>query len=359
MLFLSLLALKDKIHKGKNNMKIVKFFSKLLVKIVAAIMIVALLLVLVSLFVTPATFGLEDLEINGVTIEEQGLANTTFYNIGKIALGILIVEEEESVGEDAYSSVTEKLPEVSSSSSSSSISSSKDESLTNLTSGRVYFEEEVEIAMNSDELSALLNMAIGSISLSDFSDLSFILDVDTAGAMFVIENASTGLETKVNLSDAEEYFEMSVDEILELMQEYDCEFISVVPTVVGEYVNVETKLKIALPDDVVSEINSLGVITVSNTVYCTFDSLYTIENGELVPVACEQSTMRLNSLSVSDTETVVTSAMGIAYGSPVDGSEVLVDYNNGLSKIMATILNNLGEIQGVEDGELVLVTRTE
>lgn len=332
-------------------MKFIKFICKIVVGVIVAIMITALLLVLVSLFVTPATFGLESLEINGVTIEEQGLADTTFYNIGKIALGILMVEDEESLDEEVYDVVISKLPE-------STDSEETEESLSGLLTGKVYFEEEVEISVASDELAALMNMVINGRSVSTLGDLTTFAALDYDGVVLLSSNVEA-LDDKINLSDAEEYFEMSSAELIEIMQEYSCEFINIDPYIYGDYLYFTTIVKFTLPEDVIVEVNSLGVITISEYVYCTFDSCYILENGELVAVKANESSMKINSLSEDSTVTVAGSMMSIVYGEEVDGEEVMTEYNNTSTSMMATILNNLGEVQGVENGEIVIQTRTE
>ncbi|MFI3166556.1 MAG: hypothetical protein R3Y32_00405 [Bacillota bacterium] len=339
-------------------MKVIKFLARIVATIVVVVMILALVLVGVSAVTTPSTFGIENLEINGVSLADQGLADTTFYNIGKIAIGLLVVEEEESVSDETYAQVAEKLPTISSAETDST-ESGNDVTFDNLLSGKIYFEEEAEVVVDSSEISAIMNMVLGGDALSSFADLSLFSATDVAGITW-LSSVDNSLDVKINLADLEEEFEMSMTELVETLQQYDCEFISISPTADDSYIYFETKFKLVLPDDMVTEINSMaGFALVSENVYITYNSVYRLEDGNLVVVKAADNTMVLNSLDKANSEQVATSIFSVIAGESVDGEEVLLDYNNNLSSLLATVLNNIGEIQGVEDGELIFVTYTE
>lgn len=337
-------------------MKVIKFFTNILIKIMVAIMIVALLVVVLSIFITPSTIGIEGVEINGVSLEDQGLADVSFYNIGKILMGVLGTMEEEEVSDDTYTVVIDKIPTV------ADTTEDKDESLAKLTEEPLYFEESVEITMDSSELSALMNMAIGTKSLLDL-DANSLYAGDFSSSTLLATKQVVAMDTKVNLADSDIYEDaidnMTAEMLLSLMQEYDCQFISITPTQNGSSIYMTTVMMLTLPDDVVGEINSLGVITISEKVYITFDSEYILEDGVLVPVEVDESSLMINKLSTSETITIATSLLSIATSESVDGSEVLAGYNNTLCELFAKIFNNLGEVNGVENGELIITTRTE
>ncbi|MFI3163879.1 MAG: hypothetical protein R3Y65_05535 [Bacillota bacterium] len=342
-------------------MKVVKFLSNIIIKIMVAIMIVSLLIVVLSIFITPSIIGIEGVEINGVSLEDQGLADVSFYNIGKILIGVLSTMEEEEVSDDTYTAVIDKIPTVANS------TEEKDESLTKLTEEPLIFEESVEITMNSSELSALMNMAIGTKSLLDL-DSNSLYAGDFSSATLLATKQVVAMETKVNLSDSDtvdsDIYEdaienMTADMLLELMQEYDCQFVSITPTQDGNSIYMTTVMMLTLPDEVVSEINALGVITIGENVYVTYDSEYILEDGALVSMGVDESTLLINKLSQTETATIATSLLSIATGESVDGTEILMNYNNTLCELLAKILNNLGEVNGVENGELIITTRTE
>ncbi len=331
-------------------MKVIKFLSGLIIKIVVAIMILALILVIASIFITPATIGIENVEINGVSLEDQGLADVSFYNIGKILLGILSTTEEEQVGDETYVVVIDKLPTV------SDTEEEKDESLTRLLDEPLVFEESVEITMDSDELSALMNMVFGTKTMSDLNTY-FAGSLD--GATFLSSGEIILLDQKVNLTDADEYLEMTEEELFEFMKEYDSQYISIVPSTDGTYIYLTTKVQLSLPEDIVEEINAMNVLTISNVVYFTFDSVYTLEDGALVPVKATENTMCFNSLSAANTIPIASSLLSLATGESVDGEAFLISYNNTSSSMVARILNNLGDVKIVEGETITIQTRTE
>ncbi len=337
-------------------MKVVKFLANIIIKIVVAIMIVALLIVVLSLFITPSTIGIEGVEINGVSLEDQGLADVSFYNIGKILIGVLSTMDEEEVSGETYTVVIDKIPTV------AGTTEDKDASLTKLTEEPLYFEEAVEITFDSSELSALMNMAIGTKSLLDL-DSNSLYAGDLGGMTLLATKQVVAMDTKVNLSNSDVYEDaidnMTAEMLLELMQEYNCQFVSITPTQSGNSIYMTTVMMLTLPDEVVGEINDLGVISISENVYVTYDSEYILEDGALVSMGIDESSLMINKLSQSETTTIATSLLSIATGESVDGAEVLTNYNNTLCQLLAKILNNLGEVNGVENGEIIITTRTE
>ncbi len=347
-------------------MKVIKFFCKAIVTIVALIMILALILVIASLFLTPARLGLEDLEIGGVTLEKQGLADTSFYHIGKIAVGILDTPDHESVEEHVYEETIDKLPEISTQAPSGETSEgepdkeSKSDSLESLVKEPIYFEEEVEVEMDSSELSAILNMVIGSKSIEDLGGLNGYFAGNTQNIYFAFNGEeSEDLDVKINLADTEEYFDVSKELMLEMLQEYKGEFVSVNPTADDEFVYLETVVKLYLPEDIVSQINDMKVITITDCVFVTLESKYTLEDGKLIPVKTDESSIAVNKLSKEHTVKIATSLMSIVSGETVDGESQLAIYNNTASELLGEIFNNLAVVEKVENNQIVFKTRTK
>lgn len=285
-----------------------KTLLKILLRIIIVILVISLIVVGVSYFVTPAMVGVDDLEVSGYSLGSAGLADTTFFDIGKTLVSLYFGDhtmDYEYDSTEAEESLEEKF------------GSNYQHELETLLYSKLSYGESVSADFSGDEIAFASSLAF--------------------------ESATTGIYG-------------TQKEVIAFFQDAGAKFVEMQVTQNGDQITVSAVVEMELDASQVAEINSYNVLDIGDKVYIMFDCEYILEDGALVAVESENSTISLNNMSTVATSIAAGSLLSLAEDEVYDGATYTAEINTAISELIAKTINNLGTVQGVEDGSVIVET---
>ncbi len=346
-------------------------FLKGLFKFVLVIVIICAIIVGVSYFTTPTTFGIDDVEVMGYSFSSLGLEKTTFFDIASLLRKAVApteastyVENESVVTTADYEEVLGVFEEE------ESLAGTEEKiDLSKILDGELIFGEEKTLTLEGGELTALLNLSILH-SIGDFDiPIEYGENVAKASDVSLYANEDVGLtdlnELKAklvdfeNLSESEKaYVNEAIKALLISTKQNGLTIKAIENKVENDGIIMTVVLELDIASEILTELKGSPLENVINTKnYIVVKNKYEISNDRLKHVDSTSDAFLFNRLSQSEIEQILTT-VGKASDLNVDAKQTVEDTSLLTAEIFEKLINNLGKISITESGDFSITTRT-
>ena len=334
-----------------------KKLFKFLFSLVLVLVIIASIGVGVLHFTTPTTFGLADFEVaNGMAVSDMGLAETTNLEIAVMAYKLVLAPNADSVVDETSVATEADFAKVKEELTADDV----EVNYSDLIDGKINFSEPVKIELSKGEVTALLNMAFNNgAKLNEISTKNLIPQkrFDAVDKNYLNKQTLGTTYENAYLPDVEDLV-ISRNDVLQVFESFDIYIESITPELVGSRIFFTTVFSISVPSSLIDQLGALP-ISISEKIYVTCRNEMALGNKELQPLVSAENNFRVNTMSESQSETLVGVLLSNLGVQQADFAKATEDYVVVVGGVISSILNNLGDIDSVTSDGISITTHSK